>query len=124
MFFQFQGVKSALRADYTDVLAISYPLVPGLDFTHARVSISLPGNGSGHHTLANIDQFDGGLRELVSSIRTSTGGYLAVTLFDTHDQDFCNFVDTRCAALRLGDSVAKNGSTSWSPASSPWRRTT
>ena len=100
------GVPS-LNAGFVDVLAISPPS-SGNGASHARVAATLPGTSAGYATAMNIDNIDGGLREVVTSVRTGPGrGYLSVLLYDNLNVGAgCFFDDVRCVAMTRKDSVA------------------
>jgi len=89
----------------SSLLAIAVPRQPGLPTT-ARVTVpELPGDSVLAPALVDIDSVDGGLQEIATSVRTSTGGYLAVTLFDRLDSS-CEFGDVRTIAFAAADSIA------------------
>jgi M6 family metalloprotease-like protein len=87
------------------LLAIAPPRLPGLTTT-ARVAVTdLPGDSLLAPALVDIDSVDGGILEIASSVRTATGGYLAVTMFDRLD-DSCDFGDARTIAFAEADTIA------------------
>jgi hypothetical protein len=98
------AVPSSTDTGMVDILAIAPP-EPAAAATHTRVLASVPGVSATHHTLADLDNVDGGLREIVSSVRTETGGYIAVTLYDILN-DACRFSDVRTIAFSLDDTVS------------------
>ncbi|HET9233399.1 MAG TPA: hypothetical protein VFP10_04610, partial [Candidatus Eisenbacteria bacterium] len=74
--------------------------------TTARVAVSdLPGDSLLAPALVDVDSVDDGILEIAASVRTATGGYLSVTLFDRLD-DECSFEDVRTIAFSEADSIA------------------
>jgi M6 family metalloprotease-like protein len=89
----------------SSLLAIASPRAPGLTTT-ARVAVAdMPGDSILAPALVDVDSVDGGILEIASSVRTATGGYLAVTLFDRLD-DSCDFRDARTIGYAAADTVA------------------
>jgi hypothetical protein len=98
------AVPSPTDAGMVDIMAIAAPAT-ALASTHARVLVSVPGVAATHQTLADLDHSDGNLREIVTSIRTDAGGYLAVTLYDVLSAQ-CRFSDARTIAFSAADTVS------------------
>jgi M6 family metalloprotease-like protein len=87
------------------LFAIASPLLPGLTTTARIVVTDMPGDSVLAPALANVDSFDAGILEIATSVRTATGGYLALTLFDRLN-DSCDFGDERTVAFSQGDTIA------------------
>jgi len=95
---------SGTQPGASSLLAIAPPRAPGLSTT-ARVAVEeLPGDSLLAPALVDIDSVDGGILEIAASVRTATGGYLSVTLFDRLD-DSCTFGDVRTIGYAEADTI-------------------
>jgi len=72
---------------------------------HVLVDAYHPGQASRGDVLANLDPFDRGLKEVVSSLHTGGRGYVSVALYDTLDSGNDRFVDVRALRFSPADSI-------------------
>jgi M6 family metalloprotease-like protein len=72
---------------------------------HPLVEVFHPGDRSRGDVLANIDNIDGGLQEVVSTMRRGERGFVGVALYDTLDFGDDRFVDVRSLRYSPRDSL-------------------
>jgi M6 family metalloprotease-like protein len=90
---------------FVRVYAVAGPREPGGSSASRVVLEELPGRTVHAVALADIDSVDGGLAEMVTSVRTDSAGYVAISIYDYLGQD-CAFEDVRTVGFSIGDTVA------------------